>query len=327
MARAQLQQKEEKDRHKEILRRMREGYDGRRGGIAGGGNGARGMHRFDQLVAADNRDDAKRLGLLNDDELDSEDDKNMNHPKTDDADEEEDETALLDKMLKDRFLHRSKVDLEENFSEDEQIDANEISKETLAGSDDEEQRSQERLAKRFNKRARMQRIEEAYGHSQEFSQQRLLDQDISMQEELSQMRCGLIRRSSSLSRHSSQSSDTKGSSDILSRKRDSCFEHSNSVKDGDRSAFQKGSLSIALRASKKQKRKSSFLGGSNSVDGAEICCVCKTVQLGHIIFDSRTNKSQSGLVSFSNTSKCTKYEKQHQSSLFSKISAKNDEKI
>ncbi len=124
IARKRLEQQEEKARHKEILRRMREGYDGRRGGIAGGGAGARGMHRFDQLVAADNREDAKRLGLLNDDELDSEDEdgrvnKNAN-------DEEEDETALLDKMLKDRFLHRSSVDLEENFSEDEEEEEEEV---------------------------------------------------------------------------------------------------------------------------------------------------------------------------------------------------------
>jgi hypothetical protein len=122
VARKRLEQQEEKTRHKEILRRMREGYDGRRGGIAGGGAGARGMHRFDQLVAADNRDDAKRLGLLNDDELDSEDENGERKSKTDDIDDEEDETALLDKILKDRFLHRSDADMEmeENFSDDEE---------------------------------------------------------------------------------------------------------------------------------------------------------------------------------------------------------------
>ena len=109
---------------------MREGYDGRRGGIAGGGNGARGMHRFDQLVAADNRDDAKRLGLLNDDELDSEDEKEGDKSKDSNVDEEEDETAILDKMLKDRFMHRSDIDLEENFSEDEEEEVHEISKGT-----------------------------------------------------------------------------------------------------------------------------------------------------------------------------------------------------
>jgi hypothetical protein len=61
LARQRLQRAEEKERHKEIMRRMREGYDGRRGGIvASGAGGARGTLRFDQLVAADNKDDAKR---------------------------------------------------------------------------------------------------------------------------------------------------------------------------------------------------------------------------------------------------------------------------
>jgi len=96
VARKRLEQAEEKERHKEIMRRMREGYDGRRGGIASGVGGARGMHRFDQLVAADNRDDAKRLGLLNDDELNSDDEeKGDREPVKKKDDEEDDEAALL----------------------------------------------------------------------------------------------------------------------------------------------------------------------------------------------------------------------------------------
>lgn len=110
--------REEKERHKEIMRRMREGYDGRRGGVAGGGS-ARGNLRFDQLVAADNREDAKRLGLLNEDEFDSDNEGGEGEKKEGD-DEIEDETALLDQMLKDRFLQRDKEEeLEENFSDDE----------------------------------------------------------------------------------------------------------------------------------------------------------------------------------------------------------------
>ena len=121
-ARKRLEAKEEKDRHKEIIRRMREGYDGRRGGIASGIGGARGMHRFDQLVAADNRDDAKRLGLLNDDEINSEDEEGGEgkNEKKDGGDDEDDEAALLDKMLKERFLQRQDEGfLEEDFSDDE----------------------------------------------------------------------------------------------------------------------------------------------------------------------------------------------------------------
>ena len=119
-ARKELAQKEEKDRHKEIMRRMREGYDGRRGGI-GSGN-ARGNHRFDQLVAADNRSDAKRLGLLNDDEFDSDDEGDVQENL-----EVEDETVLLDKMLKDRYLNRPQLPDEVFSDADEDSDDEEES--------------------------------------------------------------------------------------------------------------------------------------------------------------------------------------------------------
>ena len=97
------------------MRRMREGYDMTRRG----GGTTRGRHRFDQLVAADNRKDAKRLGLLNEDELDSEDDMDEENAST--SNEEDDENALLDKILKDRFLPRHELDpfLSEESSEDE----------------------------------------------------------------------------------------------------------------------------------------------------------------------------------------------------------------
>jgi hypothetical protein len=58
-------------------------------------------------------------------------------------------------------------------------------------SDDEEERTQERLAKRFAKRARMQRLEEQYAESEEFSQQRLIDEDESMKQELKAMKVSL----------------------------------------------------------------------------------------------------------------------------------------
>ena len=123
-ARKKLEAREEKERHKEIMRRMREGYDGRRGGIASGA-GARGIHRFDQLVAADNREDAKRLGLLNEDEMDSDDEENENgETKAKKDADDDDEAALLDRMLKERFLNRDEDDvLEENFSDSEDEDA------------------------------------------------------------------------------------------------------------------------------------------------------------------------------------------------------------
>uniref|UniRef100_A0A7S4ADR4 DNA replication checkpoint mediator MRC1 domain-containing protein n=1 Tax=Pseudo-nitzschia australis TaxID=44445 RepID=A0A7S4ADR4_9STRA len=322
VARKQLERQEEKHRHKEILRRMREGYDGRRGGIAGGGGGARGMHRFDQLVAADNREDAKRLGLLNDDELDSEDEK---EGAKSNGDDEDDETKLLDKMLKDRFMHRSDVDLEENFSEDEEEQEDQTENgENPDNSHDEEMRTQERLAKRFAKRARMQRLEEMHGDSQEFSQQRLIEEDVRMKEELSQMRCGLVRRSSSLSRRSSQSSESSSNLGPLSRKRQRSNEASSgsNATVGGGSLFRKtpGSLSIALRANK-LKRRSSFLGGNKAVDGKETGGVYKTLSRGHVLFRSQTSKSGSGA---SNSQLGKRKQGQSTSgSLFSKVSGNN----
>lgn len=181
-ARREQQKREEKERHKEILRRMRDGYDGRRGGIAGGS--ARGIHRFDQLVAADNREDAKRLGLLNDDELDSEDEAE----KKDSDDEEEDENALLDKMLKDRFLHRSSVEVEEDFSGDEEDENNDLGEGDDDNKQTEEEREQEKLAKRFSKRARMQRLIDAHGHDEEFSRSKLIDDDEMIKADLQKMK-------------------------------------------------------------------------------------------------------------------------------------------
>jgi hypothetical protein len=71
-----MAKQEEKEWHEEMPSRIRNRYDGRRGGIAGGGIGARGMHHFNQLmcgrVAADNREDAV-LDFFNGDELDSDD--------------------------------------------------------------------------------------------------------------------------------------------------------------------------------------------------------------------------------------------------------------
>jgi hypothetical protein len=191
-ARQVMARKEEKDKHKEMMRRMRDGYDGRRGGIAGGGAGARGVHRFDQLVAADNREDAKRLGLLNEDEDDS-DQEGGDKPAVDDDD---DEALLLDKMLKDRFLHRSSAEVEENFSDDEAEQENEGEEEGGGGGaeDNIEDKEQELMAKRFAKRARMQRLFEAHGQEEEFSQAKLIDDDAAMKLELQKMKVRLTQR-------------------------------------------------------------------------------------------------------------------------------------
>ena len=117
-ARRAFEVKEEIERLKEIKRRVKEGYDGRREGIAGGIGSARGVHRFDQLVAADNFEEAKRLGIHNDDE--SDDEGNSKKVSKDGVGEIDDENDLLHKALVER--HMKKIDLPEYFSDEEEDD-------------------------------------------------------------------------------------------------------------------------------------------------------------------------------------------------------------
>eukprot|EP00934_Nitzschia_sp_Nitz4_P003029 Nitzschia sp. Nitz4//scaffold133_size116822//89097//92845//NITZ4_003818-RA/size116822-snap-gene-0.8-mRNA-1//1//CDS//3329535429//3019//frame0 len=313
VARKKQEQREEKERHKEIMRRMREGYDGRRGGIAGSGVGARGIHRFDQLVAADNREDAKRLGLLNEDELDSDDEK----PKDAKPDDEDDEAAFLDKVLKDRFLHRSDVNLEENFSDDEEDNAEVKPSDEGPDSEAEEERTQERLAKRFAKRARMQRLEEEFADSEEFSQQRLIDEDESMRQELSQMKNGLLRRNTSTSTRSSISSIDGGSR--LAR------QSSTASSNGGNNSFTRGtsSLSFALRASRKKQTRTSFLGGLKGAEASGgAALIHKTVALSHVVFTaSRGSGSNPATTTSNGKRKSTDFS--GGSSLFNKVARKS----
>jgi len=312
-ARKREEQREEKERHKEMLRRMREGYDGRRGGIAGGGVGARGVHRFDQLVAADNREDAKRLGLLNDDEMESDDEEKANG---DNKDEEEDETALLDKMLKDRFLHRSNVDLGEDFSDSDEDDQRAENKETGDDqSDDEEERTQERLAKRFAKRARMQRLEEIYSESQEFSQQRLIDEDKSMKMELQSMKNGLVRKRSVSNSRSSFSDQSTANSQLKRQRSGGSF--------GGSFMDKGGSLSVALRASRTGKQRTSFLGGAKAGDGKGAGAQFRrSVSLNHAVFQNSDSRSISKGISNLKRANSTGKRKERPgvgSSLFGKV--------
>jgi hypothetical protein len=171
-ARKILQEREEREQHKELLRRMRDGYDGRRGGIASGG--ARGVHRFDELVAADDRNEAKRLGLLNDDELESDEELAGNNKENVD---DEDEAELIDRMLKDRFLHRT--DEEMLFSENESEEENDVHEENESQSNAEEhgEAMEQLMEKRFEKNARRNRVFEIYGDSLLGSQSRIIDED------------------------------------------------------------------------------------------------------------------------------------------------------
>ena len=279
VARIEMKHRDEKEQHKEMLRRMRDGYDGRRGGVAGGGVGARGMHRFDQLVAADNREDAKRLGLLNDDEVDSEAEGD------DDAKEDveiDDENALLDKMLKDRFLHRSSVDAEEIFSDDEATQ-DETEEGRLTNDDDVEEVEQELLAKRFAKRARMQRLLESYGGDEEFSQMRLIDEDQTMKIELKTMKDAFVRRRQT-SWSTSLTSDSGTGSQVTDNSQNRDSHHSGGL------YSQHTNLSLALQASRREKHKTSFLGGINVVGKDNVCAILRTVAYNHVVFHQENSQ-------------------------------------
>ena len=145
-------------------------------------------------MAADNREDAKRLGLLNDDEEDS-DQEGEEGEDGKQPDEEEDEAALLDKMLKDRFLHRSsEAELEENFSDEDDDDLDDTARAKASGGsgqEEDEEKEQERIAKRFAKRARMQRLLDTYGGEEEFTESKLIDDDDTLKLELSKMKVSL----------------------------------------------------------------------------------------------------------------------------------------
>lgn len=265
--RKELALKEENARHKEIIRRMREGYDGKRGGIAGGGE-ARGNLRFDQLVAADNRDDARRLGLLNDDELDSDAENNVANA-VDEIEDEED----LDKILKDRYLNRTEIPEEEFSDSDQDEEEDDIDAKDSGVEYDEDDKEQQRLAKRFARRARMNRLLELHGDDEEFSQIRLIDQDQSMQLELKSIKnVHSKRRDTSISSFSllGENSSTLG------------FPKRQTSSNGPLSSkYLSSTSSLALAMNRSRKRKASFLGTASN---GKATSKTPTLSLGHVVF-------------------------------------------
>mmetsp|Transcript_2456 Transcript_2456/g.4585 ORF Transcript_2456/g.4585 Transcript_2456/m.4585 type:complete len:1229 (+) Transcript_2456:47-3733(+) len=286
-ARKAMALEEEKLRHKEILRTMREGYDGRRGGIAAGAGTARGNLAFDQLVAADNKKDAKKLGLANEDELDSDDDDDK--PDTTGDDEIEDENLLLDSMLKDRFLNRTNVPAEEfSDSDDEeesvQNDGNDDEPE------DDEDVEQELLAKRFARRARMNRLIEIYGANEEFSQGRLLDQSEELKQELRSIRNVQIGARRQTSFASSATSTGDSSSQILDNAISSL--NGSNLGESESSLFASASsLSFSnSRSRNATKRKSSFITMCRQSSKRKMARPTG-VTLGHVVFAADSQSS------------------------------------
>ncbi|TYZ67958.1 hypothetical protein PybrP1_000002 [[Pythium] brassicae (nom. inval.)] len=179
---------EDQDRHqlKEVMRNVKEGFGRNRRAFSSAANGAeaRGRFNLDELVAADGKLEAARLGLLESDEELSDSEKatrakaktkktkakktkGSNNDDDDDDDEEEeddeeeDEEAEMERMLRERFQNQPKIYITSSESEDDDDDAARDALKNAAGaadsdaeSDEERERQQMKL---FSERARVNR--------------------------------------------------------------------------------------------------------------------------------------------------------------------------
>lgn len=163
---------EEQDRQqvKEVMRNVKEGFGRNRRAFSAGLHGAeaRGRFNLDELVAADGKLEAARLGLLESDEelSDGEADgkkakkkkKNGDDEDEEEEDDEEDEEAEMERMLRERFLNQPKIYITSSESENEDdgdaADAKGAADDNDAESDEERERQQMKL---FSERARINR--------------------------------------------------------------------------------------------------------------------------------------------------------------------------
>ena len=148
----------------------------------------------------------------------------------------------------------------------------------------------------------MQRLEEMFADSQEFSQQRLIDEDESMKLELQKMKNGLARKRSisSGSRSSFSQSSESQSAPFFKRQR------SGGSNFGGASLPKTSSLSVALKSSRPvMKRRTSFLGGgkpgeSSSSASNSAGLGLKSLSMSHVVFNTGGGKSN-----LSNSASCS----------------------
>jgi hypothetical protein len=163
------------------------------------------------------------------------------------------------------------------------------------------------MAKRFTKRARMQRLIESHGHEEEFSQLKLMDEDTTLKEELQKIK---VRTKPSRVLYSlcmSSHTDIFAQNGLV-RKR----SHSNSVMSRDNSnlgaskkqksnpfpatsfsASNGSSLAIALEASKHKQNRTSFLRGSSTSSSETTASFQRSVGFKHVIFQSTISRASS----------------------------------
>mmetsp|Transcript_24171 Transcript_24171/g.56385 ORF Transcript_24171/g.56385 Transcript_24171/m.56385 type:complete len:208 (+) Transcript_24171:44-667(+) len=179
--------------------------------------------------------------------------------------------------------------------------------------DEDEEREQEVLAKRFAKRARMQRLIETHGEEEEFTLQRLIDEDETIKMDLETMKDGFARAQRQVS-YSSKSS----SSNISGR--------GNSQSSNMLPLSRTGSLSISLRASQHGRQKTSFLGG-NAANKENVSRMHKSVAISHVVFctensqHSRSNTQGSNSSDSGSLNQSNKRKREVAANLWQRVSA------
>lgn len=165
---------EDQDRQqvKEVMRNVKEGFGRNRRAFSSGINGAeaRGRFNLDELVAADGKIEAARLGLLESDEELSDSEGMKKSGLNDDEDEEggaggengdeEDEEAEMERMLRDRFKNQPKIYITSSESENEDEEDRDALNGTGAADENEVESDEERekqQMKLFSERARINR--------------------------------------------------------------------------------------------------------------------------------------------------------------------------
>ena len=201
--------------------------------------------------------------------------------------------------------------------------------------DDEDDVEQQKLAKRFARRARMNRLLEIHGNAKEFSQN---TQDLDLEKELKSIRVSeqiahqrshlLIRAHKIINSffqtvHSSRVK--RQSSIVLSSSGDSNLARSESSL-----LSSSSSLSFAINRSRnKSKRKLGFLGSVGNKKGRGMRSKAGGISLGHVVFQDSQNvpMSRSSSLPLPKASNKASFKKRSISDtnngLWSKVASKN----
>jgi hypothetical protein len=151
-----LEDREKEDKHElaEVMRNVREGF-GRRSNFLSNGANARGQFSLNQLVSSNDKDEAKRLGLLTQAEID-EDDQGEQGGGGDDLENEEQKML---RMLNERVMLKGGMnELSSDEEEEEEEEEAEVDADGNAVEVDSEEEEEKATMAHHAKLARMQRV-------------------------------------------------------------------------------------------------------------------------------------------------------------------------